>query len=61
MIKYTIYEIIGRAAFSLLIHSGLEGVTEINTDPKRKSFVSFKITSSIGRLLSVYPPNGTAG
>ena len=57
MIKYTIHEIIDWvASFSLLeilvqkgmlslLHLGLEGVTEADTDPKERS-VSFKVITS---------------
>ena len=55
MIKYTIQEIIFPILFSpgdthtigmvFLLHLGLEGVTEVNTDPKER-FVSFKVTTS---------------
>ena len=41
----------------VLLHLGLEGVTEVDTDPKRK-FVSFKVTPSIYRFLCVYTPSG---
>ena len=37
----------------VLLHLGLEGVTEVDTDPKRK-FVSFKATPSNDRVLCVY-------
>ena len=55
MIKYTIQEIIFPIFFSpgdthtkgmlFLLHLGLEGVTEVDTDPKER-FVSFKVTTS---------------
>ena len=54
MIKYTIQEIIDSVpSFSLLeiliqkecFHLGLEGATEVDTDPKER-FVSFKVTTS---------------
>ena len=55
MIKYTIQEIIFPMFFSpgdthtkgmlFLLHLGLEGVTEVDTDPKER-FVSFKVTTS---------------
>ena len=56
MIKYTIQEKIDWApSFSpgdsqikrmlFLLHLGLEGVTEVDTDPKGR-FVSFKVTAS---------------
>ena len=35
-----------------LASSGFEGVTEVDTDPKQR-FVSFKVTSSNGRVLRV--------
>ena len=37
----------------VLLHLGLEGVTEVDTDPKGR-FVSFKITPSNERVLCVY-------
>ena len=37
----------------LLLDLGLEGVTEVETDPKGK-FVSFKVTPSNDRVLCVY-------
>ena len=37
----------------VLLHLGLEGVTEVNTDPKGR-FVSFKATPFNGRVLCVY-------
>ena len=55
MIKYTIQEIIFPIFFSsgdthtkgmlFLLHLGLEGVTEVDTDPKER-FVSFKVTTT---------------
>ena len=36
-----------------LLHLGLEGVTEVDTDPKGR-FVSFKVTPSNDRVLCVY-------
>ena len=36
-----------------LLHLGLEGVTEFDTDPKGR-FVSFKVTPSNDRVLCVY-------
>ena len=55
MIKYTIQEIIFAIFFSpggahtkgmlFLLHLGLEGVTGVDTDPKKR-FVSFKVTTS---------------
>ena len=55
MIKYTIQEIIFLIFFSpgdthtkgmpFLLHLNLEGVTEVDTDPK-EWFVSFKVTTS---------------
>ena len=38
------------------LHPGLEGVTEVDTDPKRRS-VSFKITLSNNRVLRVCDPS----
>ena len=37
----------------VLLHLGLEGVTEVDTDPKGR-FVSFKVTPSNDRVLCVY-------
>ena len=37
----------------VLLHLGLEGVTEADTDPRGR-FVSFKVTPSNGRVLCVY-------
>ena len=55
MINYTIQEINFPIFFSpgdtdtkemlFLLHLGLEGVTEVDTDPKER-FVSFKVTTS---------------
>ena len=55
MIKYTIQEIIFLIFFSpgdthkkgmlFLLHLGLEGVTEVDIDPKER-FVSFNVTTS---------------
>ena len=62
MIKYTIQEIIDSVpSFSLLeiliqkecFHLGLEGVTEVDTDPKER-FVSFKVTTSNESSLFVH-------
>ena len=61
MIKYTMQETIFAIFFSpgdthekgmlFLLHLGLEGVTEVDTDPKKR-FVSFKVTiSNEGSLL----------
>ena len=41
----------------VLLHLGLEGVTEVDTDPKGM-FVSFKVTPSNDRVLCVYVPSG---
>ena len=41
----------------VLLHLGLEGVTEVATDPKGR-FVSFKVTPSNDRVLCVYAPSG---
>ena len=40
-----------------LLHLGLEGITEVNTDSKWK-FVSFKVTPSNARLFCVYATSG---
>ena len=39
----------------VLLHSDLPGVTEVDADPKEK-YVSFKVTPSNDRVLSVYAP-----
>ena len=39
-----------------LLHPGLEGVTEVDTDPKGR-FVSFMVTLSINRVLCFCPPS----
>ena len=64
MIKYTIQEIIFPIFFSpgdthtkgmlFLLHLGLEGITEVDTDPKGR-FVSFKVTPSNDRVLCLCP------
>ena len=41
----------------VLLHPGLEGVTEADTDPKGR-IVSFKVTPSNDRVLCVYVPSG---
>ena len=41
----------------VLFHLALEGITEVDTDPKGR-FVSFKVTPSNDRVLSVYAPSG---
>ena len=63
--KYTIYNITGWVStfFSpadshteglyVLLHLGLEGDTEVDTDSKRR-FVSFKVTLSNDRALYIY-------
>ena len=43
--------------FLVLLQLGLEGVTEVDTDPKRR-FVSFKVIPSNDRVLRVYVPLG---
>ena len=62
MIKYIIQEIIFPIFFSpgdthtkgmlFLLHLGLQGVTEVDTDPKER-FASFKVTTSNERSLFV--------
>ena len=44
----------------VLLHLGLEGLTEVDTDLKRR-FVSFKVTPSNDRIPYIYAPswNGT--
>ena len=39
------------------LHLGLEGVTEVDTDPKGR-FVSFKVTLSNNRVLCACAPSG---
>ena len=41
----------------VLLHLGLKGITEVETDQKWK-FVSFKVTLSNDRVLCVYAPSG---
>ena len=41
----------------VLLHLGLEGITEVDTDSKGM-FVSFKVTPSNDRGLCVYAPSG---
>ena len=58
IIKYTIWEIIGWAwshtkELLVLLHLGLEGINEADTDPKGR-FESFKVTPSNDRALGVY-------
>ena len=43
--------------FLILLHLGLEGVTEVDTGPKKR-FVFFKVTPFIDRVLYVYAPSG---
>ena len=43
----------------VLLHLGLEGVTEVDIDPKGR-FVSFKVTPSNDRVLCVYAPSGNS-
>ena len=40
-----------------LLHPGLEGITEVDIDAKRRP-VSFKVTPSNDRVLCVYAPSG---
>ena len=40
-----------------LLDPGLEDITDVDTDPKRK-FVSFRVTPSNDRILCVYAPSG---
>ena len=40
----------------VLLHPGLESVTEVDTDPKRR-FKSLKITPSNDKVLYVYTPS----
>ena len=40
-----------------LLHPGLEGITEADTNPKRR-LVSFKATPCNDRILCVYAPSG---
>ena len=41
----------------VLLHLGLEGITKVENDPKGM-FVSFTVTPSNDRVLSVYAPSG---
>ena len=41
----------------VLLYLGLEGITEVDPDPKGR-FVSFKVTLSNDRVLCVYAPSG---
>ena len=41
----------------VLLHLGLEGVTEVDTDPKGR-LLYFKATPSNGRVICVYAPSG---
>ena len=41
----------------VLLHLGIEGVNEVDTDQKRR-FESFKVTPSNDRVLCVYAPSG---
>ena len=41
----------------VLLHLDLEGIIEVDTDPKG-GFVSFKVSSSNDRVLCVYAPSG---
>ena len=43
-------------ALLIFLHLGLEGLTEVDTDLKRR-FVSFKITPSNDRVLYIYAPS----
>ena len=40
----------------VLLHLGLEGITEVDTDPKER-FMSFKVTPSNDRVICVYDPS----
>ena len=40
----------------VLLHLGLEGINEVDTDPKGR-IVSFKVTSSNDRVLYLYVPS----
>ena len=40
----------------VLLHLGLEGISEVDTDPKER-IVSFKVTSSNDRVLYLYVPS----
>ena len=46
-----------RKRLLVLLHLGLEGITEVDTDPKGR-FVSFEVTPSNDRVLCVYAPSG---
>ena len=41
----------------VLLHPDLEGVTEVDTDPKRR-FLLFRFTTSNDRVICVYAPSG---
>ena len=41
----------------VLLHLGLEGINEVETNPKVR-FLHFKVTPSNYRVLCVYPPSG---
>ena len=41
----------------VLLHLDLEGIIEVDTDPKG-GFVSLKVSSSSDRVLCVYTPSG---
>ena len=43
----------------VLLHLGLEGITEVDTDSKGR-FVSFKVTATNDRVLCVYAPSGNS-
>ena len=51
-IFFSLLEIIPKELL-VLLHPGLEGITEVDTDPKGR-FVSFKVTPSNDRVLCVY-------
>ena len=69
MIKYIKKEVIGWVPIFVfpadghtngllaLLYLSVEGVTEIENDPKRRS-VSFKVTSSNCSVICVYVPSG---
>ena len=60
MIKYSIFFSPGDShtkGLFFLLHVGIEGVTEVDTDIKER-FVSFKVTLSNDRVLCVYISSG---
>ena len=48
---------LGTTLLLVLLHPGLESITEVDTDPKGR-FVFFKVSPSNDRVLLVYAPTG---